>query len=133
MPAKWITLAVHLSGVLVLGLSQNCCHVPHAESSLTSALQQLSANDSNCSILEIYSGFYTISELVVLDNVSVSIRGVGSVRVTFDVADDEESNYSLLFRDSEAVNVSGIQFEYSAGVIGFVNVYSVSIQNSSFR
>ena len=132
-----LTLAVIIfySVLTVPGRAQSYCHsdVISEGSSLTSKLQQLVASGSNCSTLQINSGCYTVEEVVTLDNISVSIYGVGSVRVTFPIADEETDFYFLRFRCSDEVTISGIQFERSAGIIGFEQVNSVFIENSTFR
>lgn len=91
----------------------------------------------DCFNMTIPPGNYTITRFFSLDSANIFLHGAGQddrdVYVTFDVPSGTYNPYALYFANSDTVEISGIKFEYSPGVIGFENVTKVVIKDSSFR
>lgn len=97
-------------------------------------------NGTSCFNISVKAGNYSISKHFIVKSTNIAIYGDtsdGPVYVTFDFGIDKEhyakSQYFLLFEATEFVEIVGIQFEHSAGIIGFVNISAVTIKDSSFR
>ncbi len=130
-----IVLFLYLVTVVVYAISAESCVIKVA-TSLDSAIAGLQKARGSCYTIILNPGSYTIKNWYVLNNTDVHILGnnsLGPVRVGFEVSEEKPPVYFLLFQNLNAVEISGIEFEYSAGIIGFEEVSNVTITDSSFR
>lgn len=111
------------------------------QNSLEKALMFVTSTDTSpdCFNVTIAPGNYTISRFFTI-NTNFVLRGKdseGKVFVSFEVASDYYNHslppYALYFRSVEFVEVTGVHFDHSPGIIGFESVTKVVIKDSSFR
>ena len=107
----------------------------HTCSSLKHTLRLLSVfPPESCVEVIINEGRYDVEGTVILHrDLYIHGREGHSVAVHLMVKSLNLFQYSLSFRDTGSIRVRNLQFVGSSGVIGFDNVSSVEIANSSFR
>ena len=139
MEWQWI-VAILLYVNTVEGLESNdSCQSKEIDSSssLEKEMNRLQGiHDEYCSKVVLKPGSYTIKTTFVLNNSNISIRGNSSyapVSITFELGEGIAPLYYLLFRNSNMVEITGIHFENSPGIIGFESVDKVIIRDSTFR
>lgn len=89
-------------------------------------------NASDCFKITIAPGGYSITKFLSIHK-NLVLHGLDSespVLVTFAVKSDF---HSILFSDVLFVEISGVQFQHSPGIVGFEFVDKVVIKNSAFR
>lgn len=105
---------------------------------LQMALEALSTAGGHCFNVSISAGNHILNKFFTINSTFI-LRGDTSALVYVSVEVDEDFSsaasppYALLFQNVESVEITGIQFERSPGILGFVNITEVMIENSSFR
>ncbi len=95
-------------------------------------------NSSECLEVRILPGNYTVSDFLRTD-INLKVTGTLGVSVTFNFSDQfdpkltEMPQYIMQFSNSDSIELRGIEFHDSPGIIAFENVTSVGIENCTFR
>jgi len=86
--------------------------------------------------IEVHSGNYKITKQITIHQ-AVLLRGIRNVTVTFSLNDmlynPKNTLYVLTFADSDYSGISGIDFHTSPGIITFLNITNVIVEDCSFR
>lgn len=97
------------------------------------------AKAEGCFNVSVAAGNYTLKEFMII-NSNVILSGDNSghpvcvvVEVDRDFSNAPSPPYALLFQNVTYVEIAGIQFERSPGILGFEYVTKVVIKDSTFR
>ncbi len=91
----------------------------------------------DCFFVSVASGHYKLTKFFSISS-SFILHGDSSrqgvfVTVEVDASDPKRAPYSIVLENVDYVEISGIHFEHSPGILGIVNVTEVNIEDSSFR
>ena len=90
---------------------------------------------TDCIDIPVTGGKYLITEYINISQ-SLKLRGKGRVAVHFNFSamfDPTQPHYVLSFVNTSHVELSGLDFFDSPGIITAVNISSVTVKNCSFR